>query len=393
MTSARQSPTGDDRIRHIDVFLGAAPLLEVRLVEGLLEFGRSHPNWRFSLRSAEFRYTPAWFGRHPLDGVLILIDGTHVLRALKTAGKPCVRLVPAGPGLNDTVAVDDEAIGRLGADFLLGRGFLKCAFCGVGTPWSAKRHAGFLQRMREAGLEAAFVDIPFDPGHSWTLGPAAERKLGRWVEACEPGTAVMAAHDALANRLVDVCQQKGIRLPQDMAVLGVGNHALLCELSPVPISSIDASVPQVARRGAEMLEGLLAGREPVATCLVPPAGVLERRSTAITVYGDNVVARVIAYIHREIQTLGGIDDVLRAFPISRRTLDRRFVKYVGHTPAEEIRLARLRLARERVETTTQRLSAIAHACGYADLSHMDSAFKKAFARTPRAMRRGCESEK
>ena len=117
MTRARPSTTREDRIRHIDVFLGAAPLLEVRLVEGLLAFGRSHPNWRFSLRSAEFRYTPGWFRRHPLDGVLILIDGTHVLRALKAAGKPSVRLVPAVPGLNDTVAVDDEAIGRLGADF------------------------------------------------------------------------------------------------------------------------------------------------------------------------------------------------------------------------------------------------------------------------------------
>jgi LacI family transcriptional regulator len=387
MTRERPSTSGDDRIRHIDVFLGAAPLLEVRLVEGLLEFGRSHPTWRFSLRSAEFRYTPNWFRRHPLDGVLILIDGTHVARALKAAGRPFVKLVPATLEAAGCVGVDDLAIGRLGAEHLLGKGFLKCAFCGVGTSWSVTRQAGFMGRMAEAGLAARFIDIPFDPGHSWSLGPAAVRRLTRWLEACEPGTAVMAAHDALANRLVDICRQKRIRVPQDLAVLGVGDHALLCELSPVPISSIDAAVPQVARRGAEMLEGMLERAGEATSCLVAPAGVVERRSTAITVYGDNIVARVVDYIRREIRTLDGIDDVLRAFPISRRTLDRRFVKFVGRTVAEDIRLARLGLARERVETTSQPLSEIAHACGYADLSHMDGAFKKAFGRTPGALRR------
>ena len=110
MTRARPSTTREDRIRHIDVFLGAAPLLEVRLVEGLLAFGRSHPNWRFSLRSAEFRYTPGWFRRHPLDGVLILIDGTHVAHALKAAGRPFVKLVPAKVDASGCVGVDDAAI-------------------------------------------------------------------------------------------------------------------------------------------------------------------------------------------------------------------------------------------------------------------------------------------
>lgn len=387
MTRARPSTTREDRIRHIDVFLGAAPLLEVRLVEGLLAFGRSHPNWRFSLRSAEFRYTPGWFRRHPLDGVLILIDGTHVAHALKAAGRPFVKLVPAKVDASGCVGVDDAAIGRLGAEHFLGKGFLKSAFCGVGTSWSARRQAGFMDRMAEAGLSARFIDIPFDPGHSWSLGPAAVRRLARWLDACEPGTAVMAAHDALANRLVDICRLKRIRVPQDLAVLGVGDHALLCELSPVPISSIDAAVPQVARRGAEMLEGMLDGGGEAPSCLVAPAGVVERRSTAITVYGDNVVARVVDFIRREIGTLGGIDDVLRAFPISRRTLDRRFAKNVGRTVAEEIRQARLRLAKERVETTCQPLSEIAHACGYADLSHMDGAFKRAFGLTPGALRR------
>ncbi|NLE42919.1 MAG: hypothetical protein GX615_13985, partial [Lentisphaerae bacterium] len=79
----------------IDVFLGAAPLLETRLITGLLDFGRSRSNWRFSLRSADFRYTARWLRQHTLDGVLVLVDGAPVERALKAARKPVVKLVPS----------------------------------------------------------------------------------------------------------------------------------------------------------------------------------------------------------------------------------------------------------------------------------------------------------
>jgi len=387
MTRTRQLVSGETRTIHVDVFLGAAPLLEVRLVEGLLDFGRAHPHWRFSLRSADFRYSASWFRQHRLDGVLILIDGTHIERALKAAGKPFVRLVPGTSGPLACVGVDDAAIGRMGADYLLGRGFLKCAFCGVGTAWSDRRHAGFLSRIEAAAWESRFIDIPFVPGHSWSLGAAGVRRLARWLAACEPGTAVMAAHDALANRIVDICRRQGIRVPQDVAVLGVGNHALLCELSPVPISSIDAAVPLVAIRGAELLAGLLSGAETAESRTVAPSGIVERRSTETTGYGDNIVAQVAAYIRERIPTLTGVDEVADAFPVSRRTLDRRFVKYAGHSLAAEIRLSRLRLARERVCQTEETFSDIAAACGYADLSHMDRAFKMAFGQPPSLLRR------
>jgi LacI family transcriptional regulator len=211
--------------------------------------------------------------------------------------------------------------------------------------------------------------------------------MAKWLEAIESGVGVMVAHDVLANRVVDLCQQKGIRVPQDLAVLSVGNHELLCELCPVPITSIDAAVPLVATRGAEMLEKMLASGTPCNSICIPPRGIVERRSTEITTYGDNIVAKVVAYIHRHVQNPVTVEDLLRAFPISRRTLDRRFAKYTGHSPAVEIRLARLRLARELVEEDRRSLSEIAMACGFADLSHMDRAFKEAFGQTPRLMRR------
>ncbi len=375
-------------IIHVDIFIGGAPLLETRLCEGLLEFGKSHPQWRFSMRGADFRYTKQWLRKRPIDGVLALIDAKPVARNLDAAGIPWVHLLPGLTVPQPCINVDDRAIGRLGADFFLGKGFLRCAFCGVGNAWSAQRAAGFRERLTEAGRDCRFTEIPFESGSTWGFSTASEQRLRQWVASLERGVAVMTAHDALANRLVDICLQEGLRIPQDIAVLGVGNHDLLCKLSPVPISSIDAAVPQVAIRGATMLEALIGGRPCPHQLLVPPNTIAERQSTKIMAYGDDLVARIVAHIRDHVCDGLTVADLAKAFPVSHRTLSRRFAQYVGHSPATEIRQARLRHARRLLAATHLSLTNIAAACGYADLSHMDRAFRSTFGTSPGILRQG-----
>lgn len=380
--------SGNRRVEtiRVEVFLGGAPLLEQKIGVGLLEFGLQHPHWRFSIRGAEFRYTQAWLRDQAIDGVLVLIDASRVARTLNAVGVPWVHLMP-GRSVQPCVNVDDLAIGRLGADFFLGKGFLRCAFCGVGTPWSDWRAKGFIERMRVAERPCQFTDIPFAPGQDWDLTAGSERRLRQWVAGLDRGTAVMAAHDALANRLVDACLQQGLRVPQDIAVLGVGNHDLLCRLSPVPISSVDAAVPQAALLAAALLEAMIEGGVPPVSPPVPPRGVVERRSTEILVYGDDLVARIVAHIRDHAGEGMKVEELLKAFPVSRRTLTRRFAQYVGHSPAAEIRQAQLHRARHLLEQSRLSLTKIATTCGYADLAHMNRAFRKTFGAPPGALRK------
>lgn len=371
---------------QVDIFIGAAPLLETRLVEGLLSFGRGRPNWRFSLRGADFRYTKSWLKRRRLDGVLALIDSTSIEKSLNAAGIPWVSLLPARPLQRPSVRVDDHAIGRLGADFFLGKGFLKCAFCGVGTPWSEARRAGFVERLEEAGRDCRDFDVPFENSGQWGLPADSERRLRRWLGDLDRGVAVMIAHDALANHFVDLCAREGVRVPQDIAVLGVGDHQLLCELSPTPISSVDAAVPTVAAKGAAMLEVMLAGDARPESVAIAPRGIVERRSTDVVVYGDDAVSKAVALIQERACDGLTVEDVVNALPVSRRTLSRRFADYVGHSPAAEIRRVRLRRAREMITNTMLSLTEIAAACGYSDLSHLDRTFREVLNTTPRDIR-------
>lgn len=377
----------EEGLINVDVFIGGPPLLEIRLCEGLMEFGQTHPRWRFSLRGADFRYTAKWLREHRVDGVLALVDSKPVERPLNAAGIPWVHLLPPEPVAHSFVSVDDYVIGRSGAGFFLGKGFLRCFFCGVGTAWSEERARGFRERLAEADRECAFVDFPFEDDGGWGMAPIPERRLSRWVSGLNSGVAVMCAHDALANRLVDIALRHGLRVPRDIAVLGVGNHDMLCRLSPVPISSIDASVKEVAIRGAGMLESIIGGAERPSPIFVRPAPVVERRSTEILAYGDDLVVKVVAYIREHACERITAEHLLTVFPVSHRVLSRRFAKYVGHSPAEEIRKERLRNARRMLETTNMSLSEIAYACGYADLSHMYKVFREKLNTTPRSLRR------
>jgi len=379
---------GLDRVVRVEVFLGGAPLLEPKIAEGLLEFGLHHPQWRFSMRGPDFRYTREWLKAQSISGVLVLIDDKGMARTLNAAGMPWVHLMPGRSVRQPSINVDDRAIGRLGADYFLGKGLLRCAFCGVGTPWSDQRAMGFRARLKEAGRDCELIDIPFSQDQNWGLASGSIKRLRKWIAGLDRGTAVMAAHDALANRVVDLCVQEGLRVPQDCAVLGVGNHELLCRLSPVPISSIDASVPKAAVRAAEMIEAMIAGRTPHAIPPIAPQGVVERRSTEILVYGDDLVASVIAHIREHAGDKIEVEDLLKIFPVSRRTLSRRFARFVGHSPAAEIRQARLRQARQLVASSRLSVTEIAAACGYADLPHMNRAFQKAYGDSPGALRTG-----
>lgn len=376
-----------NKLINIELFIGCAPSLEARLCEGLLEFGKTHPQWRFSLRGANFRYTKQWLEEQEVNGVLVLIDPVPVAEPLEQAGIPWVHLLPAANIDSHSVGVDDYAIGKMGAEFFIGKGLFRCAFCGVGTSWSNRRYEGFRSRLERERRECQFIDVPFGDNYDWGLASGSGQILDRWVAKLETGTAVMAAHDILANQLADKCLQRGLRVPRDIMVLGVGNHDIPCKLSPVQISSIDANLVQVAIVGAAMLEGLLEKRRDIPLSVnIQPKGVSERRSTELLDFGDDLVTRAVSFIRDHACGKLSIGDLCKVFPVSRRTLHRRFTKYVGHSPAVELQRARLDIARRMLAETNMSLAEVAFTCGYTDPSHMSRSFRNALSCPPSSIR-------
>jgi len=377
-----------DVLIHVEVFIGGPLLLEVRLVEGLLEFGRAHPQWRFSLRGADFRYSAGWLKRYRISGALVMIETAPIRRALNASGVPWVHLLPGGKYSHPVfVDVDDTAIGRLGAEKFLELGFKQFAFLGSHSPWSAARAAGFAGRLAEAGYTCDRLDAEFISPVNWTPEPRSAREVAHWARCLKKRTAIMAFNDFAAVHLLDVCAQIGLHVPNDVAVLGVGNHELICEMCPVPISSIDTNVSEVARRGARLLESLIKKRRvDMLGAFVQPRALVERRSTEVMAFEDAMVARLVNYVRDHVCDGLTVEQLAAAFQMSHRTLTRRCLRSLGRTPVAEIKMARLRHARRMLAGTRLTLTEIAMACGFADLSHMDKAFRTAFDSTPGAMR-------
>jgi transcriptional regulator GlxA family with amidase domain len=136
-----------------------------------------------------------------------------------------------------------------------------------------------------------------------------------------------------------------------------------------------------------MLEAMLAGEPGPYHAIISPTSVVDRQSTEVIGFDDDLVNRVVAHIRDHACEALRVEDLVAEFSVSQRTLSRRFAEYVGHSPATEIRQARLRHARRMIQQTDLRLCDIATACGFSDLSHMDRAFASVYGIRPGACRR------
>jgi LacI family transcriptional regulator len=298
------------------------------------------------------------------------------------AGLPAVDISPAEPRARFAqVATDELAVGRLAAAHLLSLGLPRFAFFGARSHYSSLlRCKGFEQTIRAAGLNChAFVD------------PNAESKPGaleRWLLGLPKPIGVLASTDARALQLLAVCRKVGISVPETVAVLGVDNDDVFCELASPPLSSIALGTQQIGYEAARMLDLLMAGEKPAQRrLLVPPAGVVPRQSSDLPGILDADVAAAVRYISLHVQDHLQVADVLREVPMSRRSLDQRFLKALGRTPAAEIRRAQVELAKQMLSETEEPMSSVALAAGFGNAKQFSASFHQYVQLTPSAYRR------
>ena len=351
------------------------------VTRGIARFARGRPDWRlFSLVPHDDvppkdRLADAAIGHNP----------EVALGELLAPGAPRVYTGYAKPGEEAGAArvrSDDEAIGRLGAQHLVGLGIRNLAYAG-----SSERFGGFERGALEAGRRLLMP--PLEPvteaGSGWR---GDLRPLVRWLRNAPRPLGVMAEHDLKARRVLSAVRLAGLAVPEEVAVLGVDNDELLCDLSDPPLSSIEQGAQQIGYRAASLLAELLEGRSaPPEPVLVPPVRVVVRQSTDVLAVDDPEVAAAVRYIRRAAAGPVRIDAVADAAATARRTLERRFKRVMGHTMHEETILARVRLAREMLAVSDRPLPAVAAACGFNSLKHFHETFRRHAADTPAAYRR------
>ena len=193
----------------------------------------------------------------------------------------------------------------------------------------------------------------------------------------------MACYDVRARHVLTTCRKLGILVPEQVAVIGVDNDELMCELTSPPLSSIEQGARTIGYRAAALLDRLMAGRKAEQLkYVVQPDGVVTRRSSDALAIDDADVAAAFRFIRDHACEGIRAGDVVAAVAISRTALMSRFKAIVGRTIHAEIQRVQIDRVRQLVAATDLPLNRVAMQTGFRYLQQMIAAFRRHTGQTP-----------
>jgi LacI family transcriptional regulator len=358
------------------------------ILEGIAAYIRRHQSWSIFLpEQRRGDAPPPSLARWKGDGIIARIETPAVADAVRRLGLPAIdlsaaRLIPSLPW----VETDDDAIARLAADHFLERGFRRLAYCGDPRfNWSRWRCARFRQLAEDAGATCRLYGAEDAPLASWQ---AEHSRLVRWVRSLPRPVGILACYDIKAQQLLDACRDAHLAVPEEVAVLGVDNDPVLCELCDPPLSSVIPDTRRTGHVAAELLDRWMAGESvPPEAHRIGPLGVHTRQSTDVLAIDDKDVAATVRLIREHACEGITVDWLLRKIPLSRRVLERRFTGYVGRSPHAEILKVRLGRVKQLLMETDVSVEAIARLAGFDHPEYLSVAFKREVGVRPGEYRR------
>lgn len=321
-----------------------------------------------------------------VDGVIARVENDQIARAVEELQVPTVdvsaaRLLSGYP----FVETDDALIARLAASHFQELRFRNVAF--VGDPrfsWSANRERHFAE---EAAARGMVVDVFVPARRAKSTVLEYGESLAHWLRSLQKPVAVFACQDCMGTQVLEACRWENIRVPDEVAVLGVDNDEVLCSLSSPPLSSIVPDARGAGRLAGELLDGVILGEAVPLENLLPPLRVAVRQSTDIVAVDDPLVAEAARFIHQNAHRGLKVGDVVAAMAVSRRSLTQRFIQQLNRSPHDEILRVQLQIVERLLRESGLKMVAIARKSGFKHPEYMAAVFQKQYGTSPSEWRR------
>ena len=215
--------------------------------------------------------------------------------------------------------------------------------------------------------------------------------IGAWLKSLPRPVAIMACNDICGRQVLEASLGQGLNVPDDVAVLGVDDDGLICNLANPPLSSVAFNLEQAGYQAAEVLDGLMAGRirEP-QRIMVPSLWVVARRSTDVIATDDRHLSGALRFIRDHARHAIGVSDVVQQAGLSRRGLEIRFRQILGRSIRSEIERVRLAFAKQLLLETALPLQRIATLVGFGSLPYLSNVFRRETGLTLAQFRRGMQ---
>jgi LacI family transcriptional regulator len=317
-------------------------------------------------------------------GIIGRIQTPAIARTLLASGLPLIGIELTQKQLSQKnyqekvseICSDSAQAGRMAADHLLERGFTSFGFCGYqGRIWSDRRLEGFSQRVAES-KHSCHV---YEPSRSLGAVPwyREQSLVSDWIRSLAKPVGIMACNDIRGRQVIEACLQAGFQVPDDVAVVGVDEDRLLCELTNPPLSSVVLNLERAGYQAAELLDGLMAGRiHKPQRIPVEALWVIARRSTDVVAIEDRHVAAAARFIRDHFRRAITVGDVVSESKISRRSLEIHFQQSLGRSIRQQIQHARLAWSKKLLVETNLSAEKIAQISGFSSPSYMSSVFHR-----------------
>jgi LacI family transcriptional regulator len=272
----------------------------------------------------------------------------------------------------------------MAVDYFLDRGFRRLAYCGLDDMyWSVRRGEAFRRKAARAGCEICVYEQPragrlHTDEQEW---PA----LADWLRSLPKPTALLACNDDRNKQVLAACKMAGLDVPDDIAILGVDNDDLVCELEYPQLSSIALSVEAAGYAAATLLDDLMTGRKTGRTreqIVVSPLYIVERQSTDVLATEDREVAAGLRFIREHVAAGIQVGDVAEAVSLSRRALQQRFRRVLGRSIHDEIKQTRIDLMARMLVSTNRPIGEIARALQCTEVKNIARYFRQRTGLTP-----------
>lgn len=389
------------KIQTVACLFSTPDYYTLRLIEGVISYVSRSPHLRIRL--------PSRIPFHPFtsrddfhgDGVIGFFTSPESVLDFTRRGIVAVNVSSAIDLVRPWVHVDNQRVGSLAADGLCSHGlrrFLYVDFSDMlqeGIEKSAEAHfslerfVGFQRQLRTRGLETARWRLSLQAFCQPLRWASAMRRMIRKLQALPKPMGVYCVNDYAAGLVLRACQEAGLRVPEEIAVIGTDNDSLICNGLDPRLSSIELGPERLGQAAAKLLDDILAGRETrQAEVCLDPVELVERESLTSRLVEDPLIAEAMRLLRLEM--MEG-QHLIASLPgrlgMSRRAFERRFKMAVALSPAQELMRLRLQKVKQELLCSQRSVKEIAFDCGFCGAEHLHKRFRQCFGISPDAWRK------
>lgn len=364
------------------------------LTKGIVKYSKEHGPWVFCKMPLFYRETHGVEGivkfakEWGANGIIAHLDNALDIKKIHEAGISLIveDFKERFEGTSNITGGYFET-GEMGAEYFIKKGFKHFGFYGFkNIVWSRERFEGFQNYLSDH----KFAVHNFDQDHQgektlWFYKPSL---LSQWLKSLPKPIAIMACDDERAQHITEACKQAQIPIPEQIAVLGVDNDQMICNLSDPPLSSINLDTEKGGYEAAKLIHFLISEKKQTPqNIVVKPTHIITRHSTDITSASDELIAKALKFIHLNIADKINVSDVLKEVPLSRRSFEKRFYDITGVAVYKYIYNLKIQKFAERLLETDKTVSEIAMESSFALSNNISRQFKQVKGCTPSEYRK------